>query len=98
MCCRLSEMREKQVVCIKDGTIIGFVSDIEIDTDSGRLISVLVYGKRRCFGLLGRENDCCIGWENIEVIGEDSILVNCNAIPQIKRRSKSLIGEIFSLR
>ena len=37
MLCRLVDMREKQVVCIKDGAILGYVSDFEIDTDSGKL-------------------------------------------------------------
>ena len=46
MLCRLVDMREKQVVCIKDGAILGYVSDFEIDTDSGKLVSIIIYGKK----------------------------------------------------
>jgi YlmC/YmxH family sporulation protein len=84
-------MREKQVVCIKDGTILGYVNDLEIDTDSGRLVSVVVYGKKRCFGLLGRDNDSRIPWESIEVIGEDSILVNINGLKEPRRKRNGIV-------
>lgn len=95
MCCRLVEMREKQVVCIKDGTILGFVSDIEIDTSTGRLTYIIVYGQRRAFGLLGRDNDCRIPWESIEVIGEDSILVNFDSFQPSQKHRGNFLSNIF---
>lgn len=94
MCCRLVEMREKQIVCIKDGTILGLVGDVEIDSCSGKIICIIVYGRKRLFGLLGRENDCRIPWEAIEVFGEDSILVNFENMPQRPKR-KGFFSELF---
>lgn len=76
MCCKIIEMRDKQVICIKDGTIIGCVCDVEIDTSSGKLISIVIYGRPKCFGLFGRCEDIVIPWNCIEIIGEDTILVN----------------------
>ena len=35
MICRIDEMKQKQVVDVGSGTVIGFLSDIEFDTDSG---------------------------------------------------------------
>ena len=97
MFCRLADMREKQVVCIKDGTILGFVNDVELDTDTGRLVSVVIYGRKIFFGLLGRDNDFHIPWESIEVMGEDSILVNCDGIAQPRRRRQSFL-DIFAAK
>lgn len=94
MCCRLVEMREKQVVCIKDGAILGLVGDVEVDTCTGKLTCIVVFGRKRCFGLLGRENDCRIPWEAIEIIGEDSILVNFDSAPPRQKR-KGLLSEIL---
>ena len=37
------DMREKQVVCIKDGTILGYLGDVEIDTETGRLVSIIIF-------------------------------------------------------
>ncbi len=91
MCCRLVEMREKQVVCIKDGSILGLVGDVEVDTCSGKLINIIVYGKRR---ILGRDDDFRIPWECIEVFGEDSILVNIDGFQSTPKR-KNILSEIF---
>jgi len=96
MCCRIVDMRAKQVICIKDGTILGFVCDVEVDTCNGKLVSIVIFGKLKCFGLLGREEDCVISWDCIEVIGKDTILVNCDPPRHQRRRCKhGSIGSIF---
>lgn len=76
MCCRITDLRDKDVICIKDGTRLGCVFDVEIDTCTGRLVSIIVQGRAKCFGLLGHEDDIVIKWECIELIGEDAILVS----------------------
>lgn len=75
-CCRIAEMRHKQVVNIKDGTCLGCVNDVEIDTCNAKLTGIVIYGRLKFFGLFGRCDDIVIKWENIEVIGEDTILVS----------------------
>ena len=32
MLCRIDDLKNKQVVCVKDGCVLGFISDVEIDT------------------------------------------------------------------
>ena len=91
MCCILVVMREKQVVCIKDGSILGLVGDVEVDTCSGKLINIIVFGKRRIFG---RDDDFRIPWECIEVFGEDSILVNIDGFQPTPKR-KNIISDIL---
>lgn len=78
MNCRIVDMRNKDVINIKDGTRLGYVSDVEVDTADARLVAIVIYGRPKLFGLFGREDDCIIDWCDIEVIGEDTILVNCN--------------------
>lgn len=75
MICKLDELKDKQVVCLKNGAVIGTVSDIEINTDDGRLTAIVIYGKRSFLGVFGRENDVTIPWNDIEVIGNETILV-----------------------
>lgn len=86
MCCRIEELRDKQVVCIKNACILGCVSDVEIDTCSGKLVSIVIFGRKRCFGLFGREEDITIPWCDIEVIGSDTVLVGCDPPPSQYRR------------
>ncbi len=86
MICRIVDMKNKEVISVKDGCKIGCVNDVEVDVTSARIISIVVYGKLKFFGIFGREEDTVIKWENIKVIGDDTILVNCG--PTFKRRKK----------
>lgn len=75
MSCRIDELKNKQVVCIGTGCVLGFVSDVELDVDTGELISIIIYGKSRFFGFFSRE-DIIIPWRDIKVIGNETILVS----------------------
>lgn len=84
MTCRIDELRNKQVVCVKDGSVLGYVSDIELDTDNGSLVSIIIFGRFRILGFFGKENDIVIPWHDIKVIGGDTILVNTDPSILIK--------------
>ncbi len=84
MCCRIADLKNKQVVCIKDGSVLGYISDIEIDTDAGNMTSVIIPGRPKFFGIFGREDDIVIPWREIEVIGQETILVNTDPAPYIR--------------
>lgn len=86
-------MRHKEVINVRDGSRIGCVNDVEVDMKCAKLVAIIIYGRVRCFGILGREEDIVIKWENIEVIGEDTILVKYT--PMIKRRKKPKIFNAF---
>ena len=86
MICRIVDMKNKEVISVKDGCRIGCVNDVEVDMKCAKIISIVVYGRLKCFGILGREDDIVIKWENIEVIGDDTILVNINPKCQRKRK------------
>ena len=85
MRCRMLDLKHKEVVCVKDGCLLGPVSDVEFDTECAKVLSLVIYGRPRMYGLMGRDEDYVIPWEDIEVIGEDTILVNCSAIPHRKK-------------
>ena len=73
---RISELQDKEVVNITDGTRYGFIGDLEVDVDSGTVRSIVVPGKSRCLGLLGRKTDTVFPWTSIRRIGADIILVD----------------------
>ncbi len=75
---RIAELKDRQVVSVSDGTVLGMVGDIELDTESGKLTAIVIYGKQKAFGILGREDDLVIPWSEIEVIGSETILVRLN--------------------
>lgn len=75
MICSFTSLRNKEVVNLKTGLKIGYVDDIEIDTMTGSVVSLVVFGKVRAFGIMGRDEDIIIKCKDIELIGEDTILV-----------------------
>ena len=77
MIVRIAELKDRQVVCVQDGSILGYVGDIELDTENGKLSSLVIFGKVKGLGIFGREDDLVIPWENIEIIGDETILVHC---------------------
>ena len=79
MTCSIAELRNKEVICKLNGTRIGNVDDVELDVNSGRLVSIVIYGKGKVMGLFGKSEDFIIPWEDIDVIGEDTILVKCES-------------------
>ena len=81
MLCCISELREKEIVNIRDGCRLGCVCDVELDSVSGRIISIIVYGKCKFMGVFGRSEDIKIYWDSIKVIGDDTILVDFEPVP-----------------
>lgn len=73
----IAELRNKEVICKLNGTRVGNVDDVELDVNSGRLVSIVIYGKGKVMGLFGKSEDFIIPWDDIDVIGEDTILVKC---------------------
>lgn len=71
-----SALRNKEIVNMKTGMKIGYVDDLEMDTSDSSVVSLIVYGKPRAFGLMGRDDDMVIKCRNIRLIGEDTILVD----------------------
>lgn len=95
MCCRITDMRQKQVVCIKSGTLLGCVGDVEVNTCDGKIVSIVVLGRPRCFGLFGKEEDVVLPWSCIEVIGRDAMLVNFEPTHHPIRK-KGFFSNLFS--
>jgi len=84
--CRLSELRNKEVINIKNGARLGYVDDIELETETASVKSFIVYGRTRFFGFFGREDDLIITCDEIEVVGIDTILISADDAKLTKRR------------
>lgn len=90
MSCSITDLRSKEVICRNDGTRLGNVDDVEIDICTGKVDSIIIYGRGRILGLFGKCSDVVIPWCDIDVIGDDTILVNCSCVqscaPEPKKR------------
>ena len=72
---RIADLQCKEVVNITDGCRLGYVSDVELDILTGKVVAIVVPGQCRFFGLFGRADDYVIPWQCIRRFGEDIILV-----------------------
>ncbi len=96
MMCRITDLRYKEVINVRDGCCLGCVSDIEVDTVTAKVCSLIIYGRAKLFGLFWREPDILIRWCDIEVIGEDTILVNMRPeLREHRQRQNGLFGRLF---
>ncbi len=75
MICSINELKTKEVINVSNGARLGFVTDVELDLDTGKLTAIVVPGAYKMMGFLGREEDIIIKWENIKKIGDDIIII-----------------------
>lgn len=73
---RVTDLRDKEIISVNDGSRYGYVGDIQVDLESGKVSALIVRGRLRLFGLLGREEDWVFPWESVKRFGEDIILVD----------------------
>ena len=92
MISRIADLRNKQIVCVKNGCVLGFPSDVEINSADGRIEALVIFGRPRLFGILGREDDIIIPWREIEVIGQETILVNTDPSPFVNLSKRNRFG------
>lgn len=97
MICRMDSLREKEVVNVSDGNKLGWVSDVEIDTESVTLRALVIYGRLKFFGLMGREDDIIIPWENVKLVGDDTILVDYSDT-RVHKSRKSMLSGIIEIK
>lgn len=97
MNCCVTDLREKEIINLKDGCRLGSVCDVEIDTCTGRVLALIVFGKSKFMGFGARTDDIRIAWEEIEVIGDDTILVrfDCPATCKPTSKKKNALDSLF---
>ena len=77
----IQELCAKEVVQLEQGVCLGRADDLEFDPETARLQSLVLLGRPRLFGLLGRDESLTIPWQEIETIGTDAVLVH-TALPE----------------
>ena len=73
---RIADLKHKEIINLYNGMRLGYVADVEMDIENGNIMSIIVLGELRFFGLLGRGSDIVIPWDKIDKIGDDIILIN----------------------
>lgn len=72
---KASDFKCREVINLTDGERMGFVCDLEIDSISGQIHSIVVPSKDK-IGIFPKSGRTSIPWNAIKKIGDDIILVN----------------------
>ena len=73
---RFLELKEKEVINCKDCKRLGYIADLEIDCESGKIIAIIVPGPGKLFSCIGSCSEYYIKFCNIVRIGPDIVLVD----------------------
>ncbi len=91
MCnCRISEFGEKEVINLIDGARLGCVTDVMFETDTGKIVAIIVPARKDSF--FDRGNEYEIPWCDIERIGDDFIFVRFSPPLRPMPKKKGLFG------
>lgn len=90
-----NDLKCKEIINVKNGARLGYPDDVEFESCTAKICRLIVYGRARFFGLFGREDDLFIKWCDIEVIGEDTILVSCDCSSNCTSGRKKGRGSLF---
>ncbi len=80
----LSEMKEKEVINIRNGERLVFIYDFEIDLENGKVVAALVPSYGKVLSIFSKARDLYIPWQNIYKIGQDIILVDMGTTETIQ--------------
>jgi len=73
---KISELREKEVVNVRDGSIIGIIDDVELDLEAGIVRALVIPSQGKLFSFFSKSQDFVIQWKDIIKIGTDIILID----------------------
>lgn len=95
--CTLKELRSKEVINIYNGERLGFIDDIKFDTENNSVITFIIYGREKLFGILGKQNDILIHCNQIHLVGDETILVSVENVQyEDTSEKRSLIHRFFA--
>ncbi|MDR1410248.1 MAG: YlmC/YmxH family sporulation protein [Oscillospiraceae bacterium] len=72
---QVTELRCKEVINEFNGERLGLVGDVAVDTETGQIVALVLFGRPRWCGLFGRDEDLHIPWCDVRVVGEETVLV-----------------------
>ena len=84
----LEELHHKDVIQARTGANLGRADDLAFSPETGRIEGLILHGRPRLFGLLGRDETLTIPCEEIDKIGLDAVLVRTE-LPMPEQKSAS---------
>lgn len=68
------DLRQKKVIDVDTAEAVGFIRDMDIDFDTGKIRSVTI-PQKGIFGWLFREKNVTVPWESVVSIGSEYVII-----------------------
>jgi len=81
---RVQDLLRREVINLSGGEKMGYASDVELDTENGRIAALILPEKGKSRGLFGRPSEIRIPWRDIRRISDDLIMVESSELPAVK--------------
>ncbi|MBQ6878472.1 MAG: YlmC/YmxH family sporulation protein [Oscillospiraceae bacterium] len=91
------ELLKKEIINTVDGSSLGFAEDILFDTETKKIIALVVNIRPKIFGIFGGNESISIGWEKIVTVGKDTILIKTEQCGKIYNENKNFIQKILDI-
>ncbi len=73
---RFCELKQKEVINVCDGCRLGYVTDLELDVRTGKIIALMIPAENgKMFNLFSGRQEYYILWQCVKKIGDDIILI-----------------------
>ena len=89
MSTKFTDLHCKEVICVSDGRRLGYIADACVEIPTGNVVTIVVPGPCRFFGIFGRQDDYVIPWSRILKMGPDIVLVDVRPEECRRARGKS---------
>ena len=81
---RACDLKQREVINIVNAERLGYVYDVDIDFESGKIRSIIIPHNRSLFNIFSKRSDYIIPWEKIVSVGRDIVLVKMEGIDIVK--------------
>lgn len=68
------DLKQKRVIDVDTAEAVGFIRDMDIDFETGRIRSVTI-PRRSVLGLVSGSKDITVPWERVVAIGREFIII-----------------------
>ena len=72
------DLRQKKVIDVKPAEVVGYIKDMELDFEPGRIKSVTIPAKG-VFGLFSAKRNIKVPWERVVAMGSEFVIVKINS-------------------
>lgn len=91
MIIKYSELCNKEIINCSTGESLGYVCDVNIACNDGRILSLIASRDARAISFKKKE-EICISFDKIEKIGSDFIIVDCCDVEKCDSKSDKKDG------